>query len=169
MNPIDISAKPDVIEHVHVGQNCSTDESEAYKALFKEFHDIFSWSYEEMSGIDPSIVVHEIKTYPTDKPIRKKLRQVHPWKAVAIKAEIEKLLKAGFIYLVPLTEQVSNVVPVNKKQGTIRVYIDFRDLNKACPKDNFPTPHINQIIDNCAGNVIFSFMDGFSGYNQTEI
>ena len=70
MNPIDILAKPDVIEHVHVGQNCSIDESEAYKALFKEFRDIFAWSYEEMLGIDPSIVVHEIKTYPTAKPVR---------------------------------------------------------------------------------------------------
>ena len=89
-------------------------------ALFKEFHDIFAWSYEEMSGIDPYIVVHEIKTYPMAKPVRKKLRKVHPWKAAAIKAEIEKLLKAGFIYIVPLTEWVSNVVPVNKKQSTIR-------------------------------------------------
>ena len=51
MNPIDISSKPDVIEHIHVGKNCSTDEFVAYKALFKEFHDIFSWSYEEMLGI----------------------------------------------------------------------------------------------------------------------
>ena len=67
MNLIDISAKPDTIEHVHVGQNCLVDEFEAYKALFKEFHDIFAWSYEEMPGIDPSIVVHEIKTYPTAK------------------------------------------------------------------------------------------------------
>ena len=100
-----------------------------------------------MSGIDPSIVVHEIKTYPTAKPIRQKLSQVHPRKAAAIKAEIEKLLKAGFIYPVPLMEWVSNVVPINKKQGTIRVYIDFRDLNKACPKDKSPSflspiPHL---------------------------
>ena len=51
----------------------------------------------------------------------------------------------------------------------IRVCIDFRDLNRACPKDNYPTPYINQIIDKCAGSVIFSFMDGFSGYNQIEI
>ena len=108
-----------------------------------------------MMGIDPSIVVHEIKTYPTAKPIRKKLRQVHPRKVAAIKAKIEKLLKASFIYPVPLTEWVSNIVLVNKKQGTIRVCIDFRDLNKACPKDNFPTPHIDQIINNCAGSVIF--------------
>ena len=97
-NPIDISAKPGTIKHVHVGQNCSADESEAYKALFKEFHDIFASSYEEMMGIDPSIMVHEIKTYPTDKPVRQKLRQVHPWKAAAIKDEIEKLLKVG-VYL----------------------------------------------------------------------
>ena len=102
-----------MIEHVHVGKKCSTDEYEAYKAFFKEFHDIFVWSYEEMSRIDLSIVVHEIKTYPTAKPVRKKLRQVHPRKAAAIKAEIEKLLKVGFIYPIPLTEWVSNVVPVN--------------------------------------------------------
>ena len=114
-NSIDISAKPDVIEHVHVGQNYSTDEFEAYKELFKEFHDIFSWSYEEMLGIDPSIMVHEIKTYPMAKPVRQKIRQVHPRKATSIKAEIEKLLKASFIYPVPLTEWVLNIVPINKK------------------------------------------------------
>ena len=68
-----------------------------------------------MPGIDPSIVVHEIKTYPIAKPVRHKLRQVHPRKAAAIKAEVEKLLKEGFIYPVPLMEWVSNIVPLNKK------------------------------------------------------
>ena len=83
-----------------------------------------------------------------------------------IKAEVEKILKSSFIYPVPLTEWVSNIFPIAKKKGTIRVCINFQDLNKVCPKDNFPTPHIDQIIDNCAGSAIFSFMDGFSGYNQ---
>jgi hypothetical protein len=58
---------------------------------------------------------------------------------------------------------------VNKKQGTIRVCIDFLDLNKSCPKDNFPTPFIDQILDECAGSAFFSFMDRFSGYNQIQI
>ena len=116
-NPIDISSKPNVIKHVHVGQNYSIDESEAYKALFKEFRDIFSWSYEEMSGINPSIMFHEIKTYPIAKHVRNKLRQVHPRKAATIKAKIEKLLKVGFIYPIPLTKWVLNVVPINKKVG----------------------------------------------------
>jgi hypothetical protein len=68
-----------------------------------------------------------------------------------------------------LTEWVSNLVLVAKKQGTIRVYVDYQDLNKTCPKDNYPMPFIDQIIDNCAGSIIFSFMDGFFGYNQIEI
>jgi hypothetical protein len=91
----------------------------------------------------------------------KKLRPVNPRKAATIKVEVEKLLKVGFIYPIHLTQWVSNPVPVNKKQGTIRVCTDFRDLNKACPKDNFPTPFIDQIIDECAGCEAFSFMDVF--------
>jgi hypothetical protein len=60
---------------------------------------------------------------------------------------------------------VSNLVPVNKKQGTIHVCMDFCDLNKAYPKDNFPTPFIDQIFNECVGCEVFSFMDVFSGYN----
>jgi len=119
-----------------------------------------------MPGIDPAI---EIKTYLDAKLVRQCLRQIHPRKAAAVKAEVEKLLKAGFIYPIPLTDRVSNIVPVNKKQGTIRICIDYRDINRACPKDNYPTPYIDQIIDDCAGSELFSFMDSFSGYNQINI
>ena len=66
-------------------------------------------------------------------------------------------------------EWVSNIVLMEKKKGTIRVCINFRDLNNSCPNNNFLTPHIDQIIDNCVGRVIFSFMDGFSGYYQIDI
>ena len=75
---IDISVKSGTIEHVHIGKKCPIDETEEYKALSKEFLDIFAWFYEEICGLDSSIVVHEIKTYPTARPIRHKLRQVHP-------------------------------------------------------------------------------------------
>jgi hypothetical protein len=131
---------------------------------------VFAWSDEEMPSIDPRIVEHEITTYPDAKSVQQKLCPINPKNATAaIKAEVEKLLKVGFIYPVQLTQWVSNLVPVNKKQGTIRVCTDFHDLNKACPKDNFPTPFIDQIVDGCAGCKVFSFMDGFSGYNQIQI
>ena len=94
---------------------------------------------------------------------------IHPKKAANIKEEVEKLLKANLIYLVPLTEWVSNIVPITKKQGTIRVCVDYRDLNKACPKDNYPSPFIDHIIDDCAGCEVLSYMDGFSDYNQIDI
>ena len=122
-----------------------------------------------MSGINPRIVEHKINTYPNAKPVRQCLRAVNPRKTPAIKAKIEKLLKAGFIYPIPLTEWVSNPVLVDKKQGAIHICTDFHDLNHACPKDNFPTPFIDQILDECVGSEVFSFMDGFSGYNQIQI
>jgi hypothetical protein len=167
--PIDISIKPGIVENVHIGASCFADEIVTYTSLFKESRDIFARSYEEMPGIDPAIVVHEIKTYPGAKPVWQRLRPVHPRKVVAIKLEVEKLLKAGFIYPVALTEWVSNPVPIDKKGGSIRVCVDYRDINKSCTKDNFPTPFVDQIVDDCAGSEIFSLMNGFSAYNQIKI
>ena len=91
---------------------------------------------------------------------------MNPRKAPAIKVEIEKLLKVGFIYHFPFMEWVSKPIPMDKKKGRIWVCTNFRDLNRACPKDNFPTPFIDQILDECAGSKAFSFMDGFFEYNQ---
>lgn len=62
-----------------------------------------------------------------------------------------------------------NPIPVDKKEGKICIFTNFHHLNKACPKYNYPTLFIDQIIDDCASDEIFSFMDGFSGYNQIQI
>jgi hypothetical protein len=77
----------------------------------------------------------------------------------------------SFIQLIPgkQSQWVSNPLPVNKKQGIVRVCTDFLDLNKAYPKDNFPTPFIDQIIDECASCEAFSFIYFFSRYNQIQI
>ncbi|MCY6488389.1 hypothetical protein, partial [Actinobacillus pleuropneumoniae] len=87
-----------------IGVKCSPEEIQVYTDLFKEFRDVFAWSYEEMPGIDPSIVQHEIKMYEKAKPFRQRLWPVNPRKAAAIKVEVEKLLKVGFIYPIPLTD-----------------------------------------------------------------
>ena len=68
---------------------------------------------------------------------------------------MEKMLKASFIYLTALTEWVSNHVPIDKKKGMIDVCTEFCDFNKAHPKDNYPTPFIDQIIDACVGSEVF--------------
>jgi hypothetical protein len=122
-----------------------------------------------MLGLDLSIVEHCIDTWPDITPICQKQRPLHPSKAVTIKVEIDKLHATWFIYPIAYTSWVSNPVPVNKNQGTIHVCTDLCNLNHAYPKDNFPTPFIDQIIDACAGHEAFSFMDVFYGYNQIQI
>jgi hypothetical protein len=113
---------------------------------------VFAWSYEEIPGIDLRIVEHEITTYLDAKTKWQKLHLINPKKATTIKAEVEKMFNVGFIYHVQLTQ-----------------CIDFRDLNKACPKDNFPMLFIDQIVDECVGCEAFYFIYGFLGYNQIKI
>ena len=64
---------------------------------------------------------------------------------------------------------VANIVPVLKKDGKVRMCVDYRDLNRASPKDNFPLPHIDTLVDNTTKHSLFSFMDRFSGYNQIRM
>ena len=76
---------------------------------------------------------------------------------------------AGFIKPIMHPRWLSNIVQVKKKNGQIRCCVDFRNLNKACPKDEFPLPNMDMLIDSTAGHAMFSFMDGFSGYNQIRM
>nr|CAN73642.1 hypothetical protein VITISV_007331 [Vitis vinifera] len=119
-----------------------------------------------MPGLDPSIVQHHLPTLPHAKPVKQKLRRLHPRWSLQVKEEIQKQLSVGFILVVEYPEWLANVVPIPKKDGKVRVCVDFRDLNKASPKDDFPLPHIDLLVDSTAGHSMLSFMDGFSGYNQ---
>lgn len=86
-----------------------------------------------------------------------------------IEAEVDKLIAAGFIREVKYPKWLSSIVPVKKKNGQTRICVDFRDLNKACPKDDFPIPISELLVDATVGHEIFSFMDGYSGYNQIKM
>ena len=83
-----------------------------------------------------------------------------------MKKEIQKQLSVGFISVVEYPEWLANVVPVPKKNGKVRVCVDFRDLNKGSPKDDFPLLHIDLLVDSTANHSMLSFMDGFLGYNK---
>ena len=79
------------------------------------------------------------------------------------------MLAAGFIKPIQHPRCLSNIVLVKKKNGQIRCCVDFRNLNKACSKDKFPLPNMDLLIDSAVGSAMFSFMDGFSGYNQIRM
>ena len=106
---------------------------------------------------------------PDAKPIKQKPRRMEPEITSKVKEEVNRLLKAGFIRTTRYVEWISNIVPVMKKNGKLRVCIDFRDLNTATPKDEYPMPVVNLLVDRSAGHAIMSMMDGHSGYNQIWI
>ena len=82
-----------------------------------------------------------------------------------MKEEIQKQLSVGFLSVVEYPKWLANVISIPKKDDNVRVCVDFRDLNKTNPKDDYPLLHINMLVDSTAGHLMLSFMDGFSGYN----
>ena len=86
-----------------------------------------------------------------------------------IKEEVEKQLKASFLATITYFDYVTNIVLMPKKDGKVHMCIDYRDLNQANSKDNFPLPHIDTLIDNIVTNMFFLFMNEFSSYNQIKM
>ena len=134
--------------------------------LLKEYQDVFIWQYDEMPGIDPEFVAHSLNVELGTRPVVQPMRTFHPEVEAQITQEVKKLLAAGFIKPIQHLWWLSNIVPVKKKNGQIRYCVDFCNLNKACPKDEFLLPNMELLIDSVAGHAMFSFIDGFSGYNQ---
>uniref|UniRef100_A0A2N9HPQ8 Uncharacterized protein n=1 Tax=Fagus sylvatica TaxID=28930 RepID=A0A2N9HPQ8_FAGSY len=122
--------------------------------------------HEDMPGINPSIISHKLNVDPSLRPIKQKRRVFAPERNNAIMEEVDKLLAANFIREVFYPDWLANVVMVKKNTGKWRMCVDFTDLNKACPKDSFPLPRIDQLVDSTAGHKLLTFMDAFSGYNQ---
>ncbi|CAL2262907.1 unnamed protein product [Prunus armeniaca] len=141
-----------------IGLRLSQEEKAELVAFLQNNKDVFAWSPSDMPGIDPQIICHRLHVNPAIKPVAQKRRNFAPERVAIIEAEIDKLLVA---------EWLANVVLVAKKdKGLWRVCVDYTDLNKACPKDNFPLPRIDQLVDSTSGNQLLSFMDAYSGYNQ---
>lgn len=122
-----------------------------------------------MPSLDIELVLHHLPLIPGVKPYKQTLRKMHPSIPLLVKIELQKLLDVGFIRPIDYAEWISNLVPMTKPTGGIRFCMDFRDLNKACPKDDFPLPNIDMIVDIIAGNGMLSLMDDFLGYNQIKI
>ena len=94
---------------------------------------------------------------------------MHPKLEPLIQSEVKKLLDARIIFKVRHSEWVSNLVPVRKNSGEIRLYVDFRNLNRASDKDNYPIPPMEQLLQMVSGSELLSLLDGFSGYNQVLV
>ncbi|KAJ0766237.1 putative nucleotidyltransferase, Ribonuclease H [Helianthus annuus] len=122
-----------------------------------------------MTGISKDIITHKLGIDRSIKPIHQKRRKFAPERNAIIQEEVERLLRAGMIREVKYPKWLANVVVVQKKNGKWRVCVDFTDLNKACPKDPFPLPHIDSMVDATAGHELLTFMDASSGFQQIQM
>ena len=153
-----------------VGKKLQQSLKDELMKFLKKNLDFFAWSHEDMSRINEQVIVHNLNVNPKKKPIQQKRRVFTLERNKAIikvfTLEVEKLLAAGFIREVYYPEWLANVVMVKKSNGKWRICVDFTDLNHACPKDSFPLPRIDQLIDSTAGHELLTFMDAFLSYNQ---
>ncbi|XP_075092300.1 uncharacterized protein LOC142172552 [Nicotiana tabacum] len=153
----------------YVSALLTTDEENTYVELLKEYRDVFAWSYKEMHGLDPKVAVHHLAVKKGARPVKQAQRRFRPELIPSIEAEVNKLIEASFIREVKYPSWISSIVPVKKKNGQIRVCVDFKGLNNACPKDEFLLPIPELMIDATTGYEAMSFMDGSSGYNQIRM
>ena len=127
--------------------------------------EVFTWKQEDMGGVDPAVITHKLNINPSFKPVKQKRRCFTPERQKAINEKVGKLLQAKAIREVEYPGWLANVVLVKKANGKWWICIDFIDINRAYPKDSFPLPRIDLIVDATAGHELLSFMDAFSGYN----
>jgi hypothetical protein len=152
-------------KYVKLSSSLSEKKRAEYTKLLKEFVDVFAWTYEDLRTYDTSIIEHKIPLKENTKPFRKKLRQINPMLLPIMEKEVKKLLDAKIIIPLRYSEWVANLVPVRKKNGEIKLCVDFRNLNRSSKKDNYPLPKMEHILQKVTGAARMSMVDGFSGYN----
>ena len=122
-----------------------------------------------MPGVPRGLAEHRLRIDSKVKLIKEYLRRSAVQKRKATGEEVSRLLAAEFIREIYHSEWLANVVMVPKKDNSLCMYIDFKHINRACPKDHFPLPRIDQIVDPTAGCERLSFLDAYSGYHQIRL
>lgn len=119
-----------------------------------------------MLGLNRELVELKLPIRPNKKPIMQMLKRYAPEVISKIKDDIERMLRNKFIRPIRYVEWLTNIVPIIKKNETLRVCIDFRELHVATPKDEYPMHVVEMLVDSASGFECISILDGYYGYNQ---
>ena len=164
-----ITVGDDSEKFFQIGFQLPQQEKEELVEFLKQNIDVFAWNAYEALGVDPEFICHYLNVNPSIVPKKQPPRRPSKEHAKAVKEEVTRLKQVGAIKEVFYPEWLANTVVVKKKSGKWRVCIDFIDLNKACPKDPFPMPKIDQLVDATIGHPRMSFLDAFQGYYQIPL
>src|SRR3954464_13803942 len=151
---------------VRVYAHLPEEQATTLIAFLREEWEISAWCPANMPGIPREFAEHALRIKPNTKPVKQALRRFSEPKRIAIREEVNRLLDAQFIRETKKAAWIANPILVPKKDtDVLRMSVDYGPVNKDCPKDHFPLPRINQIIDSTAGCDLLSFLDAYSGYN----
>ncbi len=135
----------------------------------KEFKNVFAWTYKNLKGIPPKLTQHKIELDTIILLACQAKHRLNPNYATMVKQDIDKLLVVEFIESIEEATWLSPIVVVPKKNGKLKVCIDFKKLNAATKKDPYPLPFIDEMLNTIAGYEAYSFLDGYSRYHQIYI
>ncbi|MCO5614953.1 hypothetical protein L7F22_069239 [Adiantum nelumboides] len=147
-----------------LSKGLTKEEEKDYINMFKRYPNLFITDYLMIKGVD--VIQHHIDLKPKGKPVAQKLRRLGVVQQEALLTEVNKFLKAGFIYPVTNYEWVSPIVVTSKKNGKWRVCVDYKPLNATTKRDHFPLPFQDEILNKVAGHECYTIYDGYSGYYQ---
>ena len=156
---VTIGDNPD--KFFQIGSQLPQQEKEELIEFLKQNIDIFAWNTYEASGVNPEFICHHLNVNPLIVPKKQPPRRPSKEHAEAVREEVTRLKQVGAIKEVFYPKWLANTVVVKQKNGKWQVCIDFTNLNKACPKDLFPMPKIDHLVDATVGHPRMSFLDAF--------
>jgi hypothetical protein len=153
-------------QRVLLGSQLSDEQEKTLLRFLFNNKDVFAWSANDLCGVNRDVIEHSLNVDPSFRPRKQRLWKMSEDKAEGARNEVKRLLSAGVIREVKYLEWLANTVMVKKGNGKCRMCIDFIDLNKACPKDEFPLPRIDSLVDAAASSELMSVLDCYSGYHK---
>ena len=158
---VKVVIRDDPEKFFQIGSQLPHQKREELIEFLKRNIDVFAWNAYKALGVDPEFICHHLKVNPLITPRKQPPRRPSREHAKAVREEVTRLKQAKDIKEVFYLEWLVNTVVVKKKSGKWRVCVDFTDLNKACSKDPFPMPKIDQLVDVIVGHPRMSFLDTF--------
>ena len=131
---------------INLSTKLTADQRSKFCSLIKEFGDVFAWEYSDLKTYDTNIIQHKIPLEKDTIPFKQKMRSISPLLLPLIEKEIHKLLKAKIIIPLRYSKWIANLVVVRKKNGEIRLCVDFRNLKRCSKKDNYPLPKMKHLL-----------------------
>jgi hypothetical protein len=153
-------------QRVLLGSQLSGEQEKILLKILFNNKDVFTWIANDLCGVNRDVIEHSLNVDPAFRPRKQRLQKMSEDKAEGARNEVKRLLSAGVIREVTYLEWLANTVMVKKANGKWRMCIDFTDLNKECPKDEFPLLRIDSLVDATASSELMSLLDCYSDYHQ---